>query len=178
MTRTAAALLVAFLLVPTATSAQVELGIDGGLTVDIPDIDGADNLNTISFPASWLRVGFGAMEMISVETMLAFQRLSEGDASASSILLMPGVNVALGESGFYVRGEVGLQRASFDFDGNGDSQTQFGLGAAAGLKKAIADGPIAFRLEGGLAKWLEKEEDGVPGYTSIRILMGISATVN
>jgi len=163
------------LLAPAAASAQLELGIDGGLTIDMYDVDGfdVDNLNTFAFPASWLRVGFGATEMISVETALSFQRLSQGDNSLTTIVLVPGVNVALGESGFYVRGEAGLQRISDEDDG----VTQFTVGVAAGLKKAINEGPIAFRLEGGFGKVLEKENEAL-GYNRVRLLMGISATVN
>jgi len=176
MTRTAVTLITALLLIPVGVNAQVELGIDAGLTVDMYDDQGGfeiDNLNSLALPASWLRVGFGATEMISVETAVSFQRLSQGDNSLTTIVLVPGVNIAIGESGFYLRGEAGLQRISDDDDG----VTQFSVGAAAGLKKAIKDGPISFRLEGGFAKWLEKEGEAL-GYNRLRILMGISATVN
>lgn len=164
--------LLVLLVAPAAVQGQVEIGVDAGLTID--KASGSDALTTISVPASSVRLGFAAGDMVSVETLFAFARVSSGGESASSLGFVPGLNVRLGEGGFYLRGEAGLQRLSF---GDG-SATQFTLGGAAGLKKAVNDGPVSFRLEAGFGRWLENEDDGLGAFNRIRLLMGISAALD
>jgi hypothetical protein len=165
-------MLLALLVAPAAVQAQVEVGVDAGLTID--KASGSDALTTISVPASSVRIGFTAGDMVSVETLFSFIRASSGGESASNLALIPGVNVSLGEGGFYIRGEAGLMRVSF----SDDSGTQFTVGGAAGLKKAVNDGPVSFRMEAGFGRWLENADDGFGAFTRIRLLLGISAALN
>lgn len=159
------------LLVPGAALAQVEVGLDAGLIVRTPDV--GDNVTSISIPTGSARVGFGAGEMLSIETLLSFDRLSSGGSSFSVLQLMPGVNLSVGEAGLYVRGEVGVQRVSDETD----SESQYGVGAAVGLKKPIGDGSAIFRVEGGFDKWLEDADNFIQGFNQIRVLIGFSAVI-
>ena len=108
-------LLAALLVTPVGLAAQVEIGVDAGYVLDafdeVEDQFGSftpDDQTTIAFPTPWLRVAFGASEAISVETMASLTRFSSDGDAITTILLLPGVNVALGDGGFYVRGEAGL----------------------------------------------------------------------
>lgn len=171
-----AALLVGLLLVPVGVQGQVEVGFDAGLTLD--NYEFSESLTTIGIPTGTARIGFAAGETITVETLMNLSRLSSDGDSFTTISLIPGVNVALGDGGFYLRGEAGLMRVSFGGEFSDGSETQYTLGAAGGLKRAIGDGPISFRLEAGLGKWLEDEDAGLESFTRIRLLFGFSAELN
>lgn len=158
---------------PSMAQGQVEFGLDAGLFVESLDVDNADNLTTFSVPVPLVRVGFAAGDMFSVETLLSFQSISDGDDTVTLLTLLPGANLALGDGGFYVRAEAGLVRVG---DGT-DSETQYAVGAAAGLKRPIGDGAASFRLEGGFDKWLEDEENFIVGSNEFRALFGMSVVV-
>lgn len=168
-------LTLALLGVPAVTAAQVELGVDAGLSLE--SIDGQDDdVTTFSIPTSAVRVGFGAGESLIVETLVGLNRRSSGDFSGTSIRLIPGVNFPVGDQ-LYVRGEVGLQRTSFSFNGEDESETQYVIGGAAGMRIPASDN-VLFRLEFGLDRWLENADEGLPTITEFRLVAGISAVVN
>lgn len=169
------------LLAPVAVSAQVEVGVDGFFTISNPsEPDGVstsfDNTNSISLPSPAVRVAFPAGETLLVESLLGFNWSSQGDDSGSALLLMPGVNFLVGEQ-FYVRGEAGLMRTSFDNGTVSSSATQYGFGGGAGMRMPLGDAAL-FRLEAAADWWLENEDDGLLGRMDIRIGAGISAVVN
>lgn len=167
------------LFAPALISAQVEVGVDGGLAItsyDSPSGFDIDSQMDISLPMSTVRVGFAAGEQLLVDSFLGFTRTSQGDNSYSSLVLMPGVNFLLGEQ-FYVRGEAGLMRMSSDNGTTSNSATQYAFGGAAGLRMPLGDAAL-FRVEGGVDKWLENQDDGLLGSWQIRGLVGISAIVN
>lgn len=162
------------LVAPAQVGAQVEVGLDAGLSNNFGfSIDGNDldqRLTEISIPSPTLRLGVHVGERGIVETLLSFRRLSDGDSDLTVITLLPGYNFAFGESGGYARVEGGLSRV--------DEATQFALGAAVGVKRAIGDGPVSWRLEAGFDRWLENSDEFEPSYNSIRVLFGVSARVN
>ncbi|MDX1646386.1 MAG: hypothetical protein R3304_04505 [Longimicrobiales bacterium] len=162
---------VALMLAPTMLAAQVEIGIDGGLSIESVD-DANDDVTSFSVPTSGLRVGFMGGETVVIESRVALAYTSVGDFSLTRLTLVPGVNVLLGEQ-FYVRGEAGLAYVSDD----DDSLTQFLLGAAAGLRVPVADG-VLFRAEGGFDRWLENEDEFIRASWEIRLLAGLSAVIN
>ena len=165
------------LLVPSVAQAQnLELGLDMGLILE-NGFDTQDDVTNIVLPAPFLRAGYGVSENLSIEGLVSFNRASSDGTSLSTLLLLPGVNFQMSED-FYLRGEVGLQRVSFDTDGFDDSATQLGFGVAAGMRRAINDGPVSWRIEGGFTRWAEDEDAGQEAYNAIRLLFGFSAVVN
>jgi len=172
------------LFVPAMASAQVEAGLDAFFTISNPsEPEGStgsfDNTNSFELPAPVARVGFPAGETILVETILGFNWASQGDESETALVLLPGVNFLLGEQ-FYVRGEAGLLRMSYDDGTDSESTTQYGFGGAAGMRMPLGDAAI-FRIEAGVDRWLEAKDGDVItalGRTDIRIGAGISAIVN
>ena len=99
--------------VPALASAQVEVGLDAGFQYE--KADGADDAQTgIGVPLSGARVGFAAGEQVIIESRVGFAWAKEGDYSATSLGLLPGVNVLFGD-GMYVGGQAGLQYMSIDF---------------------------------------------------------------
>jgi len=173
------------LAIPLALQAQVvatgaggdpaiEVGIDAGAEINVFE---GDNLTSFGLPTSTLRLTIPAGNL-AVETLIGFSRTSSGDTSASLLRLVPGVNVPLGENGAYVRGELAIARAAFSSGPSDDSDSQFGFGGAVGVKKQISDGPVSWRAEAGVDRWLEDTDNGQPAFTAIRALFGISAAVN
>jgi len=163
------------LVAPALVSAQVEIGLDAGLSYvsyDSPSGFDVDSDTYIDLPSSYVRVAFPAGETLLVETALGFSRSSSGGDSYSTLLVLPGVNLLLGEQ-FYVRGEAGLWRGS----GGGDSATQYAFGGGGGLRMPLGDAAL-FRVEAGVDKWLENQDDGLLGSWEIRGVVGISAVVN
>lgn len=173
----AALLLVSLLLVPVGAAGQVEVGFDAGVIFDT-GFEFSENVTTFSIPTGSVRLGFGAGDALTVETLFNVSRVSSDGESFTALGIVPGVNYTLGDGGFYLRGEAGLMRASISSDFGDGSQTQYTLGAAAGVKRAIGDGPVSFRFEGGFGKWLEDEDEGLEGFNRIRLLFGLSAELN
>jgi hypothetical protein len=171
------AITIALFVFPMAVNGQVELGLDMGFTLqafDEPEgfTGEIDNLNTIQIPVPAVRVGFSAGGIASVEALATLESVGDGDDRLTLIRLLPGVNVGLGEGGFYVRGEGGLV---FLDDGN-DSETQFALGVAAGIKRAIPGG-ANLRVEGGFDKWFEDADAGLLGTNEFRLLVGFGFVI-
>ncbi len=163
------------LLVPSVVAAQVEIGMDAGLSIESVD-DDPDDLTSFSLPVSEVRVGFAAGEMMIVETRVALGYLSVDDFSATDFGLVPGVNVLLGDR-FYVRGEAGLMYSSLDTGTADESATQYLLGAGAGLRVPVVES-VLFRAEAGVDRWLENEDEFIPASWEFRLVAGVSAVIN
>lgn len=166
---------------PAVASAQVEVGVDGFFVLSNPsEPEGAtgdfDNTNSFSLPSPAVRVAFPAGETLLVESLVGFNWSSTGDVSGSSLLLMPGLSLLVGEQ-FYVRGEAGLMRTSFDSGTASSSATQYAFGGGGGMRMPLGDAAI-LRLEAVADWWLENEDDGILGRMDIRVGAGISAVVN
>jgi len=160
--------------VPALASAQVEVGLDAGFQYE--KADGADDAQTgIGVPLSGARVGFAAGEQVIIETRLGFDWAKEGDYSATSLGLLPGVNVLFGD-GMYVRGQAGLQYVSIDFGNGSESATQYAFGAGLGMRRMVTDGALV-RLELGVDKALENEDDGLPSSWRVGLIVGVSAVL-
>ena len=160
---------------PALVSAQVEIGIDAGFSFE--SISGVDD-NVIGFglPTSGMRLGFMAGEQIIVETRMGADYFKFGDNSGTDIDIVPGINFLVNDQ-FYVRGEAGLTRSSFD-DGTGSvSSTQYLFGGAVGIRRPLGEGAV-LRIEGGVDRWLENSDDFIPASTEVRVGIGVSAVVN
>jgi len=176
------AIALGLLVMPQAVSAQLEIGLDAGFGIAMPDADGADNITRFGVPAGGfvplasppqVRLGFAAGETLLVESLVGFNYLSSGDDSINTLLLMPGVNFLVGPQ-FYVRGEAGLVRFS---PSGADAETRYGFGAGAGLRRPLAGGNAILRVEVAADKWLESEEGFDDGVLDIRAIIGISAVI-
>jgi hypothetical protein len=91
--------------------------------------------------------------------------------------LVPGVNILVGDQ-FYVRPEAGLSYAKFDNGTTDVSSTQLLFGGAAGIRQPLGMGGAILRLEAGVDRLLENEDDGIPSSWDIRFVVGVSAVVN
>lgn len=163
------------LLVPSIVAAQVEIGVDGGLSIESID-DADENITAFSIPNTEVRVGFWAGEALIIETRFGLDWTSVGDFSFTGLGFVPGVNFLFGER-FYARGEAGFVYLAEDDGADDESATQLLLGAAAGMRVPVVDN-IVFRLEGGLDRWLENEDEFIPASWEFRIVAGLSAMVN
>ena len=154
------------LFAPLAADAQVEIGIDAGLKLDV--IPGSDNVTQVNIPTGSARIGFRPPgDRLSFETLLSFDIISSGGTFAV-LDLKPGLNFSVGDGGgYYVRGEVAMLLLS----GGGTTDTEFGGGAAFGVKKPINDGPISFRFEVGYDRFIDADVN------QFRLLFGLSAEV-
>jgi len=171
MKRSILAGLFSLLAVPAVVHAQLEVGVDAGLTLHT-GFENSDNVTQISIPTGRARVGVPAGDLLSFEALLGFQRVSSGGESGSALNFLPGINLRLGDAGSYLRGEVAVTRASY----GGDSQTQYGFGGAVGVRMPVDDA-VFFRLEGGFDRWLEDQDNLQEAYNEFRITVGVSALV-
>lgn len=151
------------LVAPQAANAQVEIGIDAGVQLETQS--GLDNRTQLSIPTGSGRIGFPG-ERVSFETLASLNVISR-NGTVTLLGLTPGVNFAVGEGGGYVRAEGAMLLVS----GGGDTDTEFGAGAAAGLKKPINGGPVSFRLEVGYDRFFDAEVN------QFRLLFGLSAAL-
>lgn len=151
-------------LAPAAADAQVEIGIEAGIQLD--DRPVADNLFRLNVPRAMARIGF-PREALTFESLFSFDIVDGGGSTLTFLNIIPGLNFPFGDQGAYVRGEVPMQLVS----GGGDTETEFGLGAAIGIKKAIDDGPVSTRFEFGYDRLFDAE------INSFRILFGLGVLV-
>jgi hypothetical protein len=167
------------LLAPQIAAAQLEVGLDV-LGFTYTDVDGAPDAQIgISLPASGARVGFVAGPRLIVETRIEADWDKQGDASASQIFLVPGVNFLMTPE-VYLRGEVGLRRLSGDTGTVSASGTQYLFGGAVGMRRPLAGGAALLRFEGGVGVGLENADADIPfaQTTIIHASMGVSAVIN
>jgi hypothetical protein len=166
------ALALGLTMLPMGAHGQVEVGLDAGLALQT-GFEVRSSVTTISVPTGHVRIAFAGGETISIETLLSFDRFSSDGSAFSVLSLLPGVNFSFGDGGGYVRGEVGVQRAS---NGNA-SQSQYAVGAAVGVKRPLGDSGALLRIEGGFDRWLEDADAGVEGFNQVRALFGVSAVI-
>ena len=169
-------LLVALCLVlPVSAAAQVEIGADAALGITSGEDRESQTLTEIV--TRHVRLGFPINNQFVVESMFMFVHESEGGDTRSLLALWPGLTFLLGESGsprFYLRGQAGIVRNSYKSNGSSDSNVQKGIGGAAGVRIPAND-RVFFRIEASLLKVLESDE--YYGYTTVGVLVGISAIV-
>jgi hypothetical protein len=153
-----------FVLAPAAAKAQVEIGIEAGIQLD--DRPVVDNVFQLSVPRGLARIGFSG-ETLTFESLFSFDIRDGGGDTVTLLNIMPGLNLPFGDQGAYVRGEVPMQLVS----GGGDTETDFGLGAAVGIKRAIDGGPVSTRFEFGYDRLFDAE------LNSFRVLFGLGVLV-
>jgi hypothetical protein len=165
-------LAVGLLAMPQVAAAQLEIGVDTGLGYADTDPDA-----TISFdvPVSGARLGFSAGPQMLIETRLEFDWAKAGDASGTSLFLVPGVNYLLNER-VYVRGNIGLSYSRFDNGVVSGSSTQYIFGGALGMRRALGSGAV-LRFEAGADKWLESDDGAGDDLLSIHGTVGVSAII-
>ena len=147
-------------LTPTGAAAQIELGIDGGLQVQMQTDQ--ETWTSFTVPTGSLRVGF-PRERLTIETLVAFQVSHYHDTDAY-LALTPGVNLPLGSGGAYMRGEALMMLVS---GGNNDG----GLGAAIGVKKRIEASPASVRVELGFSRLFDAEVN------RLRLVVGLATRI-
>ena len=157
------------LLVPSlsAQDGGVELGIDAGFTISIPDE--GDNLTSLSVPLQRLRAGFFLSDAMALEPAIAFNVLSGGGSTLTTISASASLLYHLSTdptaSRIYVRGGAGI--VYIDADG---SASQFGIEGGLGVK--TAGEPIFLRFEGVFG--YNFENDDFQSSIDIGALAGIS----
>jgi len=161
------------IVLPSLSAAQVEIGLDTGLEIEM--VDGFDDNTSFHMPSTWARVALSAGESLLIEPLIGFEYFGEGDLSEHALLLIPGVDYLFGER-FYLRGEAGLARYSESDTGFDSSWTQYGLGGGAGIRMRLGDSAL-LRIEAAVDYWLESTDDGVPQRTDVRVLAGASAVI-
>lgn len=160
----------------TAVDAQqrpIELGMDGGFVFTSPDIDGVDSTFDISLPFQYFRVGFFMTDHVSLEPVLSFQRLDFGDdvnLTRFSVLgtLLYHFSPDRTRPQFYAQAGGGLE---FVDSSEGDSATQWVVGAGAGVKTPVMD-HLALRF--GLMYLRAFENDDFWAYNAFRGQVGFS----
>ena len=162
------------LVVPAVAAAQVEIGLDGGLSYYDED-QAADAGILFNVPVSGTRIGFMAGPNMIIETRLGLGWFKQGDANGSSLDLIPGLNYMVTPQ-VYVRGEAGLTRDSFDPGTGGGSTTQYLFGGGVGMRRSLGAGAV-LRLEGGVEMGMENQDDGIPSYMEIHGTVGLSAVI-
>ena len=160
---------------PQVVSAQLEVGLDAGFGYSkIDDVD--DALVNFSIPNLGARVGFAAGPTMIIESLVLFDWTKFGDASATTIGIVPGLNFLINEQ-LYLRGEAGLLYQSED-DGvsPSDSQTQYLFGAGVGIRRPLGSGAV-LRFEGAVDRALENTDEFLPASWDIRATVGVSAVI-
>lgn len=167
----AAALAAAVLALPSSGSAQgrpVELGIDAGGTLDLS----AGNAVVIGIPVQDFRAGFFISDAVSVEPRVALNYL-DGDGGDAIVTVAAQLGPMIhfsperGRAQGYVRPFGGLNFLKV----GGESDTQFALGGALGVKLPIAE-RLATRLEASFTHGFETSNFG--GGNAIGLTVGLS----
>ena len=154
----------ALTLIPTATAAQVEIGIDAGLMLD--NRSNIDDVFQLNVPTARVRIGF-PQETWSFETLLSFD-IFDSNGTLTSLDLTPGVNIHMGDGGFYLRPEGAMMLIS----GDGDTETEFGAGVAGGVRNAIDGGPAHFRFEVGYDRFFDAEVNRFRALVGVSVVLG------
>ncbi len=184
MAATAAALVFAGM--AQAQERPFEISLDGGLAYNmVSDFMGVeqDNVTQFLLPFQQARLSAYVAPQVAVEGAVLFNYESEGDASASEILLAPGLTYyfapfSSGETRTYLTGALNWSRVGFD-SGTGidGSVSQFGFGGRIGTKVPVGDAGFV-RLEGGYTYLLENEDDGRPAVNRLDLTVGLGAILN
>ncbi|MFQ5529664.1 MAG: outer membrane beta-barrel protein [Gemmatimonadota bacterium] len=144
------------LLITTApASAQVEIGVDAGLTSTRVDGSRLDVVQ-VDIPVQRLRVGFFVTPTVQLEPSIGYSRVEVDGIASSTLQLGTDLLVHLGRDPYapqvYIAAGPSLLRADF---GAGE-ETQVGVGGDLGLKLP-AGGWMAVRLGVGYTRWLEND---------------------
>ena len=161
---------VSLLLLPPVAEAQLELGFDTGVSVLRT---GGQSLTSIDFP-SGLRIGIGLPGEFTFESLFKFSWLGASGQSSSTLEFLPGIAYNI-RANTYIRGEVGMLQLT----GVVEDRTfrQYAYGIAAGTKRQIGAGPLYLRLETGLDKWVERENQFLEA-SDFRGTVGITVVLN
>jgi hypothetical protein len=186
-----AAIAAAVLVVSTSANAQtrgatrssarsqsrlIELGLDGTMAFGMGDV----KTTQINLPFNQLRAGFYLNDQISIEpsVSLNYTKASAGGVSASSNSIDLGasmlwhLNTDRSQNQWYIRPGIDmLHLGASSTGGASDSENQFGLGAAFGLKMPLLS-RMATRFEVGLQHRLET--DNIPSQTFLGFSAGFS----
>jgi hypothetical protein len=170
--------LVLLLGLPAALHAQggrpIELGLDAGLSITIPD-GGGDNITAVGIPASRFRVGFFVSDVFEIEPSLSLALVSVGGETASEVGLQLGFV-------FHSKPSRDQPQAFFQVGGGFDylniagfSDVQFGVGAGVGGKFPVGD-DFAVRVEADYIRGFES--DNFVAAHTIQALIGFSFFTN
>ena len=130
-------------LFPNALTAQLELGFDGGVSMDN---SGGVVVTSWSIPVDRMRIGVRGGRL-SFETLFKILHQRSGGRSATLIEVIPGIAYSM--RGGYLRGEAGMSNLSTP---NGTA-SQYYYGIATGARRQL-HGPVHLRIETGLGKWV------------------------
>jgi hypothetical protein len=150
----------------------LEIGMDGGLIVDMPEF--GDNASQISFPFGRARVAFAVAERGQVETMFWFSHRSEGDVSTTTASVFPAFQYSPNGAetrGWFVKAGAGLTFADVDSDLIDAGDTRFAIGGGVGYRRPVAEA-IQLRFEGGVRHLFESDLFGASN--QLELLIGIS----
>ena len=144
-----------FLTTTAPADAQVEIGVDAGVTST--RVDGASlDVVQVDIPVQRLRVGFFLTPTVQVESSVGYSRVEVDDIASSTLQLGADLVVHLSDNPYapqvYFAAGPGLLRTDF---GAGE-ETQVGVGGDIGLKLPAGDW-MAVRLGVGFTRWLEND---------------------
>jgi len=165
----AAAAVVVLLVSPArAQGRPVELGIDAGGSLDLS----AGNTVVVGLPVQDFRAGFYLSDRVSVEPRLALNYLDGdgGDAIvAGTVQLGPVLHFTpdRGRAQPYVRPYGGLNFVKV----GGESDTQFALGGALGVKVPVGE-RLATRIEGSFTHGFDSGRSS--GGNALGLTIGLS----
>ena len=136
-------------------SAQVEIGVDAGLTST--RIDGSDlAVVQTDIPVQRLRLGFFIAPGVQIEPSLGYSRVEFDGVGQTTLQVGTDLVFHVGRNSFapqlYVAGGPSILRTDF---GAGE-ETQLGVGGDVGLKVPVG-GWMALRMGVGYTRWLESD---------------------
>lgn len=159
---------------PAALHAQdgrpIELGLDAGVSVMIPD-GGGDNVTSAGIPASRFRVGFFVSDIVALEPTLGFALVSSGGETVTAAeFIFAGL--------FHFTADPSRPRAYFRAGGGlsfvdvfDENDTQFGALGGIGVKLPAGD-QFAVRIEGNFGRTFASSDRTAA--STIQILVGFS----
>lgn len=149
------------------TQNPVEVGIDAQISFGLDDQG-----TSIAIPAQKVRAGFMISPVMTIEPSLGFYRISNDGSSASSTALDVSLLYHFSPDRmarqFYVRPVIGINRASVDIDGAGDSQTDMNIGVAGGMKLPLMD-RVGARFEAEFRNYMSD-----PSVSALNLNFGLS----
>jgi len=135
--------------------AQVEIGVDAGLSSTRVDGSRLDVVQ-VDIPVQRLRVGFFVTPTVQLESSLGYSRVEVDEIASSTLTLGTDLVVHLGADPYapqvYIAAGPSILRTDF---GAGE-ETQLGVGGDIGLKLPAGDW-ISARLGVGYTRWLEND---------------------
>lgn len=163
---------------PAGASAQDqpwEFGVDAGFEHRMTEFD--DSRSRIVFPNGVLRMAHGIGSKLSIEGVGSIRWVTEGDANATEILLVPMAtyhfrSFGAGDSRPYVSGGGAFYRIDGSVGDFNAGETQFGFSGRAGLKVPFANAGF-LRFEAALTHLLEG--DIISDWTTLGLYVGIGA---